>query len=71
MSDNLHKIDAGDVRQVIRAFKKYRGQGQEHITNLFGYLNRFRDAVDYDYFRAMGLPIGSGEVEIATFPKSA
>ena len=65
VSDQLHKIDAGDVRRVIRAFKKYRGQGQERIVNLFQYLNRFRDAVDYDYFRAMGLLIGSGEVESA------
>lgn len=29
------------------------------------YLNRFSEAVDYDYFRAIGLPIGSGEVESA------
>lgn len=65
VSDNLHKIDSGDVRQVIRTLKGYRGQGQERITNLFHYLKRFRDAVNYDEFRAMGLPIGSGEVESA------
>jgi hypothetical protein len=65
VSHNLHKIDVGDVRQVIRTLKGYRGQGQERITNLFQYLKRFIDAVDYDYFRAMGLPIGSGEVESA------
>ena len=65
VSDRLHKIDAGDVRQVIRTFKKYRGQGKERISNLSKYLERFVDAVDYDYFRAMGLPIGSGEVESA------
>lgn len=39
--------------------------GQERITNLFQYLKRFKDAVDYDYFREEGLPIGSGEVESA------
>lgn len=65
VSHNLHKIDAGDVRQVIKTLKGYRGQGQERITNLFGYLKRFKDAVDYDYFRAKGLRIGSGEVESA------
>jgi hypothetical protein len=65
VSDKLHKIDAGDVRLVIRTLKGYRGQGQQRITNLFQYLMRFRDAVDYDYFRAIGLPIGSGEVESA------
>jgi hypothetical protein len=65
VSDKLHRIDAGDVRHVIRTLKGYRGQGQERITNLFGELKRFRDAVDYDYFRAIGLLIGSGEVESA------
>lgn len=44
VSDNLHKIDVGDVRQVIRTLKGYRGQGQERITNLFQYLKRFIDA---------------------------
>ncbi len=44
---------------------KYRGQGQKRLANLFEHLQRFVDAVDYDYFRALGLPIGSGEVESA------
>jgi len=65
VSDKLHRIDAGDVRQVIRTLKGYHGQGKERITNLSKYLKRFIDAVDYDYFRAIGLPIGSGEVESA------
>jgi hypothetical protein len=65
VSDKLHLIDSGGVRQVIRTLKKYRGQGRERITTLSEYLNRFSDAVDYDYFRAIGLPIGSGEVESA------
>jgi hypothetical protein len=65
VSDKLHLIDSGGVRQVIRMLKGYRGQGKERITNLSEYLNRFSDAVDYDYFRAIGLPIGSGEVESA------
>jgi hypothetical protein len=65
VSDKLHRIDTGDVRQVIRTLKEYRGQGQERITNLSKYLKRFRDAVNYDEFRAKGLPIGSGEVESA------
>ncbi len=61
VSDKLHLIDSGGVRQVISQFKGYRGQGKERITNLYEYLQRFVDAVDYDYFRAVGLPIGSGE----------
>ena len=65
MSNKLHVIDAGDVKQVIRTLKGYQGLGSEHIANLFGYLKRFIDAVDYDYFRAKGLPVGSGKVESA------
>jgi hypothetical protein len=65
VSDKLHLIDAGDVRRVIRMLKKYRGQGQKRIASLFKHMQRFVDAVDYDYFRAIGLPIGSGEVESA------
>ena len=37
VSDNLHKIDSGEVRQVIKSLKGYRGQGQERITNLSEY----------------------------------
>lgn len=65
VSDKLHLIDAGDARRVIRTLLKYRGQGQKRIANLFEHMQRFVDAVDYDYCRAMGLPIGSGEVESA------
>ena len=65
VSDQLYRIDAGDVRHVIRILKGYRGQGKERITNLSEYLKRFVDAVDYDEFRAKGLPVGSGEVESA------
>lgn len=65
VSDKLHLFDSGKVRQVIRTLKRYQGQGKERISNLSEYLKRFRDAVNYDYHRAMGLPIGSGEVESA------
>jgi hypothetical protein len=64
VSGKLRLIDFGKVRQVIRILKR-RGQGQERINNLSKYLKRFYDAVDYDYFRAVDLPIGSGEVESA------
>ena len=63
--DKLRLIDRGQVRRVISTFKRYRGKGQQRITNLYEYLERFSDAVHYDRFRAQGLPIGSGEVESA------
>lgn len=51
--------------------KRYRGKGQERIINLSQYLERFSNAVYYDRFRALGLPIGSGEVESASTIYSA
>lgn len=65
VSDKLHRIDAGDGRKFISRLKKYRGHGQKRIASLSEHLQRFVGAVDYDYFRAIGLPIGSGEVESA------
>ena len=65
VSNNLHLSDKGLVKLVIWLLKGYRGQGRERITNLYQYLERFSDAVHYDYFRAQGLPIGSGKVESA------
>lgn len=55
--------ESGKLSECLRYIA--RGQWQERITNLSQYLKRFKDAVDYDKFRAMGLPIGSGEVESA------
>ena len=62
VDDKLRLIDRGKVQQVIRTLKGYRGKAQERITNLSQYLERFSNAVYYNRFRALGLPIGSGEV---------
>jgi len=35
------------------------------LTNLYNYLNKHRDHIDYAKFKEMGLPIGSGIVESA------
>ena len=62
-----HEARVGSLLKRLngKSQKGYQGQGKERIANLFQYLKRFRDAVNYDYFRAMGLPIGSGEIESA------
>ena len=62
----LDSIDNGYVKRVISRLKRCQGKGQKSLSNLSKYLLRFQDAVHYDRYRSMGLPIGSGEVESAS-----
>lgn len=59
------RIDTGHVSDVIHELRRHHGQGNERIRQLAGYLERFRDCVQYDAYKARGLPLGSGEVESA------
>jgi hypothetical protein len=61
----LDLIEKGQVKKVIKKLKIYQGKGKKRIENLADYLERFQEAVYYDKFRHLGLPIGSGEVESA------
>ncbi len=61
----LSLIDSGQVELVIKKLQDYRGPNAKKIENLANYLIRFKDCVDYDKFKTLGLPIGSGEVESA------
>lgn len=61
----IHLLDCGHVQQVITTLGDYQGAGSDRVENLRQYLERFSDAVHYDHFRAIGLPIGSGEIESA------
>jgi hypothetical protein len=65
VSYKLRLINRGLVKLVICILKSYRGRGKKRITNLYEYLERFADAVHYNKFLSLGLPIGSGEVESA------
>jgi hypothetical protein len=61
----LDFIDQGQVKKVISRLKRWQGKGQQRVLNLAKYLERFRDALHYDKYRSLGLPIGSGEIESA------
>lgn len=61
----LNSIDKGYVKSVISRLKRWSGKGQQTVANLCKYLERFKDAVHYNKYRSMGLPIGSGEIESA------
>lgn len=65
VSDKLQLIDLGLVKLVLWQLGNYQGQGIKRIANLSQYLQRFSDAVSYEKFISLGLPIGSGEVESA------
>ena len=61
----LDLIDHGQVKRVISRLKHWQGKGQKTVLNFCKYLSRFRDALHYDKYRSLGLPIGSGEIESA------
>jgi hypothetical protein len=61
----LDLIDHGQVKRVISRLKHWPGKGQKTVLNFCNYLSRFRDALHYDKYRSLGLPIGSGEIESA------
>ena len=58
-------IKHGQVKKVLSHLKSWSGKGQNTVTNLFKYLERFRNAIHYDKYRSWGLPISSGEIESA------
>jgi hypothetical protein len=61
----LDLIDHGQVKKVISRLKRWQGKGQKRVLNFAKYLERFRDALHYENYRSLGLPIGSGEIESA------
>ncbi len=65
VSSLLDLINFGQVEKIIKKLKKYRGKGEKRVQTLADYLERFQSSVHYNKFRALGLPIGSGEVESA------
>ena len=65
VSSLLDLINFGQVEKIIKKLKNYRGKGEKRVQTLADYLERFQSSVHYNKFRALGLPIGSGEVESA------
>lgn len=65
VADQIGRIDGGRVEAVLGRLREHKGRGKKRVGALIAHLTRFEDAVDYDAFRAEGLPIGSGEVESA------
>jgi hypothetical protein len=62
----LDRISEGDAGEVLKELKVQNiTETNDRLRQFIGYLSRFQDAVDYDRFKELGYPIGSGEVESA------
>jgi len=62
----LDKISEGHVQEILEEFETQNTtEPNDRLRRFISYLLRFEDAVDYDYFKELGYPIGSGEVESA------
>jgi hypothetical protein len=66
-----HRLRHGEtdgVLQDIAAALELDGlpaSARDTLTNLYAYLNKHRDHLNYEKFKELGLPIGSGLVESA------
>jgi hypothetical protein len=64
----LRRGQADEVLADIQAALELEGlpdSARQTLTNLYNYLNKHRDHIDYAKFKELGLPIGSGIVESA------
>lgn len=62
----VRAISDGNVEAVLKELEEENTKNpNERLKRLIGYINRFYDALDYDNFKSMGYPIGSGEIESA------
>lgn len=59
------ECEKGNAAVVVKSLNDYEGAGAARTHCLAKYLDRFKDAVDYEKARESGYPTGSGEVESA------
>ncbi|HJW91530.1 MAG TPA: ISKra4 family transposase [Anaerolineales bacterium] len=66
-----HRLRHGETDQVLAdlaaalALDDLPASARTTLTNLYTYLDKHRDHLDYEKFKELGLPIGSGMVESA------
>jgi hypothetical protein len=62
----VRAISDGNVEAVLKELEEENDKNpNKRLKRLIGYIKRFYDALDYDKFKSMGYPIGSGEIESA------
>jgi len=62
----VREISDGNVEAVLKELEEENDKNPNlRLKRLIGYIKRFYNALDYDNFKSMGYPIGSGEIESA------
>jgi len=61
----MKKATGGRPGAIIKELTDYAGTGEKKVRNLAAYVKRFRRCIQYEKYKAEGLPIGSGEIESA------
>ena len=62
----VRAISDGNVEAVLKELEEENDKNpNQRLKRLIGYIKRFYNALDYDNFKSMGYPIGSGEIESA------
>jgi hypothetical protein len=62
----VRAISDGNVEAVLKELEEENDKNpNKRLKRLIGYIKRFYDALDYDNFKSLGYPIGSGEIESA------
>jgi hypothetical protein len=62
----VREISDGNVEAVLKELEEENDKNpNQRLKRLIGYIKRFYNALDYDNFKSMGYPIGSGEIESA------
>lgn len=62
----IKAISEGDLETVVKELEEqYEKNQNNRLKRLIGYIKRFYDSLNYENFKSMGYPIGSGEIESA------
>ena len=62
----VRAISNGNVEAVLKELREENDiNPNKRLKRLIGYIERFYDALDYENFKSLGYPIGSGEIESA------
>ncbi|MFZ2405413.1 MAG: hypothetical protein WAW41_09780, partial [Methylobacter sp.] len=66
VQSKLDAISEGRVQEILEELANRNAtEPNDCLHRFIAYLQRLEDAVDYDRFKALGYPIGSGEMESA------